>query len=82
MGKVKELDDEEIREKFIDSKWWENKLDTIKDSKTKLKKDLINIDFNEEIEKVEILEKEINNVFVRGNIEELTVVDEEKCLVI
>ena len=68
IGKVKELNDEEIREKLIDSKRWENKLSTIKDAKTKLKKDLINLDFDEKNEKVESLEKEITNVtgFVRG----------------
>ena len=76
MGKVKELNDE-IREKLIDSKRWENKLVTNKDSKTKLKKDLINLDFNEENEKVESLEKETNNVFVRWKIEKLTVVNKK-----
>ena len=74
---MKELNDEEIREKLIDSKRWENKLVTNKDSKTKLKKDLINLDFNKENEKVESLEKETNNVFVRWKIEKLTVVNKK-----
>ena len=64
IGKVKDLKDEEIREKLIDSKRWETKLDLLKDSKTKLKKELINVDFEAKNEKVENLEKDIRLLWI------------------
>ena len=44
VGKVKDLKDEEIREKLLDTKRWETKLDNLKDSRTKLKIELVTVD--------------------------------------
>ena len=65
---------------MLDSKRWEKKLDAIKYSKTKLKKELVTIDLDDN--KMDSLEKEIATVteFVRSKISDLSLVDKEKCL--
>ena len=80
IGNPSELSDQDVRQHLMDSKQWENKLDSISTSKVNINKDAVGIDVDQnEVKKINDLFAKTEEI-LKGKVLELKKVDKERCL--